>query len=468
MERITLFVRTAKKSGSIKLRFRLTDGRAVQLYHKSSIMADIKDLEKFNIDCTLKPKVTIFNKKLKKDIETVVKAMTEAYQVLCEKMDKTHISGELFEQQVAKILNPEVPVVVDSKESMLSRFGRFIADGFKEGNFNEKRMKSYEDLLRGITRFLKIKHLEKISADEFSADLLREMSEFFKNEYLYVPKHKRLYANLPVRQVPTQERHHNTIVTRLNKVQAFFNELLDQEEIEISPFMKLGRKRRAKLMKEEYPNDPLNLKIDELIKIIETPVPETLQETKDAFILQCALGCRINEFQQLIMAKVSVTEDGIPYIHYLPSKTMRENTKKTEIETPIVRYALDIIKKYQFNFHILKYVSGKSGYNVKIRELLKHCEIDRKVKVFNKELGDNEFFPICELASSKTCRATNEDVMRVAQVNLYSSGLHAEGSESIHHYTRERISELFARMSYAYRQPLYKVDKELNIIENPK
>ena len=48
-----------------------------------------------------------------------------------------------------------------------------------------------------------------------------------------------------------------------------------------------------------------------------------------------------------------------------------------------MRYALDIIKKWQFNFPILKYVTGKSGYNVKIRKLLD--QIDREVKVFDKD-----------------------------------------------------------------------------------
>lgn len=48
MERITIFIRTKKKSGSIRLRFRLIDGREVDLYHKSEIKADLKDLEKFN------------------------------------------------------------------------------------------------------------------------------------------------------------------------------------------------------------------------------------------------------------------------------------------------------------------------------------------------------------------------------------------------------------------------------------
>ena len=56
---------------------------------------------------------------------------------------------------------------------------------------------------------------------------------------------------------------------------------------------------------------------------------------------------------------------------------MKSNEHKDEVEIPIMRYALDIIKKWQFNFPILKYVTGKSGYNVKIRKLLD--QIDREV-----------------------------------------------------------------------------------------
>ena len=41
---------------------------------------------------------------------------------------------------------------------------------------------------------------------------------------------------------------------------------------------------------------------------------------------------------------------------------MREQNDYKEIETPVIRYALDIITKYKFSFPILKYVSGKSGY----------------------------------------------------------------------------------------------------------
>ena len=64
MEHVTLCLRTEKSKGTIKLRFRLRDGREIQLYHKSNIEAEIADLSKFTLEGTVKPKTTIYNKQL--------------------------------------------------------------------------------------------------------------------------------------------------------------------------------------------------------------------------------------------------------------------------------------------------------------------------------------------------------------------------------------------------------------------
>lgn len=65
MERITLRLRTTKTSGKIKLRFCLTEGREVQLFHKSQIDTDLADLNKFDMDGSLKSRVSIYNEKLR-------------------------------------------------------------------------------------------------------------------------------------------------------------------------------------------------------------------------------------------------------------------------------------------------------------------------------------------------------------------------------------------------------------------
>ena len=149
----------------------------------------------------------------------------------------------------------------------------------------------------------------------------------------------------------------------------------------------------------------------------------------------------------------------------LRKKTLRENVGRKEIETPVMRFAYDIIMKYKFQFHVLKYICGKSGYNVKIKELIKYCGIDRKCAVFNDELGNNQYEPLYELASSKICRKTHVDILTKAQINMYAAGLHHEGSDAVNHYTHMDMKDRFVLMCYAYKQPLYYVNKDLKIVK---
>jgi hypothetical protein len=48
---------------------------------------------------------------------------------------------------------------------------------------------------------------------------------------------------------------------------------------------------------------------------------------------------------------------------------------------------------------------------------------------------------------------------------MYASGHHKEGINAVKHYSSLCLKDRFILMSAAYKQPLYKVDKELNIIE---
>lgn len=166
----------------------------------------------------------------------------------------------------------------------------------------------------------------------------------------------------------------------------------------------------------------------------------------------------------LNMNKIGVNTDGILYIHYLPQKTLKNNEHKEEIEIPIMKYALEIIKEWKFKFPILKYVTGKSGYNVKIRKLLKYGKIDRDVKIFDKDSASNIYKPLYTMGSSKLCRKTHLDMLTKVQVNMYISGHHKEGSNAVKHYSSLSLKDRFILMCAAYEQPLYKVDKKLNVI----
>ena len=108
MERITIYLRTTKTSGKIKLRFRLTEGRSVQLFHKSDIEADLNDLKKFNPDGSLKPRITVYNEDLRKALIREIDAMREAYTQLKQNaVNGTDFDAKDFELRIDMILNPD-------------------------------------------------------------------------------------------------------------------------------------------------------------------------------------------------------------------------------------------------------------------------------------------------------------------------------------------------------------------------
>lgn len=461
MYRVTIFKRTTKKEGAIRLRFRLRDGRNVDLYHKSDIVAELKVLEKFTDEGAPKPKVSVYDKDLQKKIATEIDAMKDAYTEMRDK--GIDLTGENFEKIIDRLLHPEKHERNESK-TLQARFDRYVDDGVRDGLFGSVCQRQYEVISRELGRFLTINKMENVAPSDFTVDNLMDLRAFFFDEYLYVKKWKTLYDEMKKINVPTERRSSNTVAAKMSKMHSFFRELEDKEEIIKSPFRKLGKERKRSYLTEKY-DEPVYLNKTEFLAIMEKEVPETLQEAKDAFLLQCAFGCRIGDFQGLTMEKVAVSDDGIPYIHYLPRKTMKEQKDHREIETPIMLYALDIIKQYRFNFAILKYVSGKSGYNTKIKELLKHCEINRLCKVFDEDLGDNTYKPLYEFGSSKLCRKTHVDMMNKVQVNQYAAGLHREGSDAVNRYTNLELRDRFVLMCAAFGQPQYKVDNNLEMIK---
>ena len=464
MERIIILTRTTKKEGNIKLRFRLYDGRDFELFHKSQISASLEDLKKFNIDGSLRPKVSVFNKDLKTSIDTEIKVMHEAFALMKKK--GVAMTSQNFEDTINGLKKPEEKPVEYVNKSLIKRFTEYVENGYRDGVFGLSRYKHDKGTIVKLSRFLAIKHKRSITYDEFDDKLLMEFREFVRNEFEYVDKHPNIYDKVNKRDKPTERRKANTVANEMQVLRAFFTELEDTEEINRSPFRKISRDRRLILTKKKY-DDPIFLRKDEFEKLRDFEPSKTLAETKEAFLLHCALGCRIGDFQRFTMDNISVSEEGIPYVHYLPEKTKGTQKDNSEVITPLVRYAFDIIKKTEFNLPILKYPSGKSGYNKKIKQLLKEAGLDRKVTKFDEEEGTNKYIPLYDSSSSKLARSTHVDMMAKVQINMYAAGLHRLGSGAVTHYTMLELADRFKLMNLAFDQEEYRVDNNLEIIDSP-
>ena len=462
MERITIFVRTTKRStDEIRVRFRLRDGRDVDLYHKSDIRTTPATLNKFNPEGTVKSKVTDIDPDIVDAITDEITAMRRAYRKMIA--DGAPIDGETFEAAVRRQLNPSEVDAAD-RVTFLQRFHRYMEDAKRDGVFGDSRYEKYKIVYGKLSRFLTIVGRRDILPQQFDDEMLLQFRVFMFDEFTYVDSWRGLYVTLAGHNIPTKRLSTNTVATNLKILQTFFYDLENKEEITRSPFRRLGKDRKKTVMREAY-DDPVFLREDEFIKVLETEVPEPLRTTKGAFLVQCAFGCRISDFKVLSMDNIAVSPDGFPYIHYLPQKTRDTQSDHREVETPIVRFAFDILKRTQFDFPVLRYATGENGYNAKIKRLLKYCEINRPVAVYNEEKKVNEYKPLWEVGSSKLCRKTHVDMLNKVQINKYAAGLHRVGSTAVDRYTKIELRDRFTLLCVAFDQEPYTVDDDLNVIE---
>ena len=466
MEKIIILKRTNKgKKDEIQLRFRLRDGRAVDLFYKSDISTTLEKLDKFEVDGELKPKTTIFDHQLRNAISETKEAILKVYGE-CKSQGIVLDSFQLTER-VNNELHPEKVERTDDR-TLLGQFRAFYQQYEElddEGKNTSLVYRDYQVLDGKLERYLKIIAQESILAKEFSDRELVDFHRFMIDEYKYASKtkYRRFYEDVLERNIPTKPRSQNTVATEIKKLRTFYIWYAKKnDDFGKTPFERLTDAELERLTTEDY-DEAICLTKDEFMKVMNTEVPATLQETKDVFLLQCNFGARIEDFKKLDMSNVTVDVNGIPYMRYLPHKTLKKS--KDDIETPILRYSLDIIKKYKFQFPILKYVTGKSGYNHKIKELLKYCGIDRGCKVYNVETESNDMVPLWERASSKLCRKTFVDMMNKAQIDEYAAGLHKKGSGAVKRYTNMSLQDRFNLMCFAFSQPLYSVDKDLNVVD---
>ncbi|MBQ8153825.1 MAG: phage integrase SAM-like domain-containing protein [Prevotella sp.] len=460
MERITIFARTTKKVGSIKLRFRIRDGREVDIYHPSNIKADIRHLAKFTDEGDLKAGVKVYNEELYDEIQKEIGYIKRVYKSMGD--DGIKPTSEELNKRIDDLLHPQKDI---KTENIIKRFEKFTDDMYRDGVISENRIKHYEVLRRIMERFLLINGKTSVTPLEFDASMLRDFRDFLRDEYKYVPEYKRVYCKLKDTTIPKAQRSSNTCAAKLKILKLFFDELKRVKEIEDSPLSMISPQAKKSMLRSKY-DVPVCLTLDEFKKLRNTDVPDYLKEAKDAFIVHCMIGCRISDFKALTMANVGV-RDGIAFIHYLPIKTSRKQADNKELESPLPLVALELIKRYNFDFRITRNTGGHIGYNEKIKRILQLAGIDRPCAIYNEQTGKNDYKPLYEVGSSKLARKTYVDRTAKVDIDIYQSGLHKRGSEAAKRYVGElTLKEKFIQVNRAFDCKPYRVDDDLNIIED--
>ena len=435
------------------------------MYYSTGRKIPNEQLAAFTPEGTIRPRVTVYNPKLKAEIEEYFAAINAAYNHM--KIKGMDMRSEVLQAEVDKILNPESTEAIlhpNGDETFVQRFRRYVEEAFRDGIIGDHRHMHYDAMVRRMERFLHIKGHSQLMPAQFDVKMLMDYRQFVSDEYLYVSQYPKLYQKDGRKRYPTKRISNNSVIHEMKGLRAFLNELENTDEIFKSPFRKISRERFKAMMRAKN-DEPFFLRKAELKMIIETEVPQELQMAKDIFVLNCCIGARISDFFSFTMDKVSVSPEGIPYIHYIPHKTMKEMETMVEIKTPLVRIAYDIVMKTKLDFNQQNANYTIAVYNRELRKLLKFCGLDRPVSKFNETKGENEYFPLYELASSRLARKTHVDIMNKVQINAYVAGLHAEGSDAVFRYTNLELTDRFALMNVAFGQKVYHVNPDLTLVK---
>ena len=466
MFKVILFKEANVRSGETPLRFKVRDDGFGDLAFDTGVMVDAAQMMAFAQDGSVKPGMRC-DAGLKREIERYKAVLSEVFLDLLQR--GAVVDEALLKQAVAEFMElQENPL--SRGVTVVERFRSYLDEQKSVGRFSEKMHRESYTLSRKLERFLAIKEMPGMLPSEMTLELIVEFEKFCIDEYLYacIPKYAHLYPRDYVnnRWWPKKKLQEEPLRKVLIHFHTFWNDMVLYGEVEKNPYegyVSWMQPKKYKSYTEEM-DEPLSITRDEFLKVVSTPVPERMAETKDAFILQCCLGCRGEDFKQMSLMNIRISEEGIPYIYYV-HKAVRKcarNEYKYDIEVPLVKVAFDIVLRRKFDFYFGSY---NASYNRRIKELLRFCGITREIMVYNSRTGESECLPICDVLSQGHLHQTHMDIIRELECLRGLRGDFHVGARAMVKMKDMPIEEHFKLLNNAFNQRPYRVDHNMNIIE---
>lgn len=314
------------------------------------------------------------------------------------------------------------------KPTLLELFDEFL----EKHKLSEVRKKNYRVVRRGLERYQVFVRMTRrgqkdfvLDVDEVTPDTLRDIWDFFENEYRYYELYPEIYEKVPEFRTP-HPRGKNTLLDCFSRIRTFFYWCRDNKRTANTPFDDFP-------LEECTYGTPYYITIDERNKIYRTNLSRhpQLAVQRDVFVFQCLIGCRVGDLLKL--TKSSVIDGAVEYI---PRKT--KDGRPLTVRVPLNDTALEIVERYADSpgDNLLPFISEQK-YNVAIKRIFKAAGLKRLVTVINPTTREEEKRVLYEIASSHLARRTfvGNLYKQVKDPNLVGalSG-HKEGSRAFARY----------------------------------
>lgn len=321
------------------------------------------------------------------------------------------------EPSKAEILN-KLRVLTGRKEKAIKRLAkrqikpveaRSFADYINEHqafkNFSYDRKKGYKSAFKHFFRFC-----ETFGITAGFDTVTTQVLENFR-KYLTDGKHCE-----PVSK--------NTVSYVLTAVKSFWRYCVKMGYTTNNPFL------RFEIEPEVYGN-PIYITKEERDTLYYLHIPdERLRKTRDIFVFQCLVGCRVGD---LIRLKKDNVVNGA--IEYIPRKTKDERPVIARV--PLCPKAQSILDRYTTveDEKLLPFISPQK-YNDYIKELFRFAHITRTVTRLNPLTRQEERVSIADVASSHMARRTFIGILhrKVKNEVIGSMSGHSANSKAFSRY----------------------------------
>lgn len=264
--------------------------------------------------------------------------------------------------------------------------------------------------------------VEKITLED-----LNDFRDYIVNEPSLRTEYPDLYEGCFAKQHKPKDISGTTVINVMNLLCVFLHWCKQMGYTQSEAYLQYG-------CKTPVYGDPFFLTIEERNLLYDADLSDSpeLARVRDIFVFHCYIGCRVGDLARLTADNV---KDG--FIEYMPQKTKK--CQASTVRVPLHEKAASILARHKGCSPKLLPFMAMGRYNQGIKNLLKHCGIDRTVTVLDTHGYETVQRPLYEVASSHTARKTfiGNLYKQVPDPNLIASmSGHVEGSRAFNRYRK--------------------------------
>ncbi|MFR9585641.1 MAG: site-specific integrase [Rikenellaceae bacterium] len=370
-----------------------------------------------------------FRKSFNDDIRKLKSYVEQEYpQHQEEPLEKSWLKTALDKYYNPKKYKTEEEIIAETLPTIHELFLEFL----EKHKLSEVRKKNFRVIGRAMQRYeLYVRATKRghkkfvLYLDEVNSDTLRDMYDFFANEYIYFDEFPQIYETIPEFRQP-QQRGHNTMSEIFTRIRTFCLWCYKNKRTQHRPFDDF------KIADCVY-GTPVYPTIEERNRVYNTNLCRhpKLEIQRDIFIFQCLIGCRVSDL--IRMKKSNLINEAIEYIQ----RKTKEGRPLT-VRVPLNTISKEIVARYADleGEKLLPFISEQK-YNISIKQIFKAARVNRMVTILNPTTSEEEKRPLCDIAASHMARRTfvGNLFKQVKDQNLVSSlSGHKEGSKAFARY----------------------------------